>query len=122
VDAVTRAAVLCRAGRYAEAVTLLADRSNAVALLYRALAEHGRGQPAEATKALEQAGQWLKAPRRDDPAQSNAARLTWHERLEIDLLRREVQELLQAKRKPAQVLPDAVAPAAARGEWLRSAR
>src|SRR5262249_3137068 len=43
-DALTRAAVLCRAGRHEEALHLLAGRTGPVTLLYRALAEHGCGR------------------------------------------------------------------------------
>jgi hypothetical protein len=42
----------------------------------------------------------LEAPSRDDLERSNYARLPWDQRLEVDLLRREAQALLQVS-KPA---------------------
>src|SRR5262249_44500310 len=51
-----RAVTLCRAGRYAEAVQLLAGRTqDPLAALYLALAEKGRGRSAEARRALQEA-------------------------------------------------------------------
>jgi hypothetical protein len=43
---------------------------------------------------------WLEAPGRGDPERSNYARLPWDDRLEVDLLRREAEVLLQSG-KPA---------------------
>jgi hypothetical protein len=43
---------------------------------------------------------WLEAPGRDDRERTNYARLPWDERLEVDLLRREAEGLLQGG-KPA---------------------
>jgi tetratricopeptide (TPR) repeat protein len=95
-DPLLRGAVLCRAGRHDEALQALAGRSDGVSLLWRALAEQGRGQPDAARKALMQAEQWLKAPSRDDPKQTNAEQLPWDQRLECDVLRKEVEALLQS--------------------------
>jgi hypothetical protein len=39
---------------------------------------------------------WLEAPSRDDPERTNYARLPWDDRLEVDLLRREIEALLHA--------------------------
>jgi hypothetical protein len=89
------AAVLCRAGRHAEAVQALARRDDAIALLWRALAEAGRDRPEAARQALDQAEKWLVAPSRLDPKQTNAAQLDWEGRLEADLLRREVKARLK---------------------------
>lgn len=75
---------------------LLADQSDPAALLWRALAEHGRGRPDAAKKALEWAVKWLEAPDADDKEQPNTARLKWEQRLEIDTLRREVETLRKA--------------------------
>jgi hypothetical protein len=97
---VTRGAALCRAGRYDEATKLLGPVQEAAGLLYRALAEHGSGRPAAGHEALQRAVRWLEAPSREDPERSNYARLPWDERLEVDLLRREAQILLQTG-KPA---------------------
>jgi tetratricopeptide (TPR) repeat protein len=95
-DPTTWGAVLCRAGRHDEAVKVLRPRAEAAARLYLALAEHGRGRTEEAKQAWEQAVQWLAAPSGNDAAQTNAARLSWEDRLEIDQLRREVEALLRA--------------------------
>lgn len=91
----TRGIVLCRAGHHDEAVKQLADQTDVAALLWRALAEHGSGRPGAAKKALEQAVKCLEAPDADDQEQTNAARLRWHERLEINLLPKEVEALLK---------------------------
>jgi tetratricopeptide (TPR) repeat protein len=99
-DPVTRGASLCRAGHYDEAAKLLGPVQEAAGLLYLALAEHGRGRPAAAREALQRAVWWLEVPGRDDPERSNYARLPWDERLEVDLLRREAEALLQGG-KPA---------------------
>jgi hypothetical protein len=99
-DPVTRGAALCRASRHDEAAQLLGPVQEGPGLLYLALAEHGRGRAAAANEALQRAVRWLEAPSRDDPEQSNYARLPWEERLEVDLLRREAQDLLQTG-KPA---------------------
>jgi hypothetical protein len=99
-DPVTRGAALCRAGRHDEAARLLGPVQEAAGLLYLALAEHGRGRTAAAQDALRRAVGWLGAPSQDDQERSNHARLPWEERLEVDLLRREAQALLQTG-KPA---------------------
>jgi dipeptidyl aminopeptidase/acylaminoacyl peptidase len=99
-DPVTRGAALCCAGRHDAAAQLLGPVQEASGLLYLALAEHGRGRPASAQEALQRAVRWLEAPSRDDPWRTNYARLPWDERLEVDLLRREAQALLEGG-KPA---------------------
>jgi hypothetical protein len=103
-DSVTRGAALCRAGRHDEAAKLLGPAQGPAqgpaGLLFLALAEHGRGRPAAAKQALERAVRWLEAPNGYDPERTNYARLPWDERLEVDLLRREAQALLQTG-KPA---------------------
>jgi DNA-binding beta-propeller fold protein YncE len=93
-DPVTRGAALCRTGRHDAAAKLLGPVQEGPGLLYLALAEHGRGRPAAAQEALQRAVGWLEAPSRDDPERSNYARLPWDERLEVDLLRREAEGLL----------------------------
>jgi WD40 repeat protein len=82
VDVVTRALLLHRAGRHGDAVKLLADQSGPRAPVVRALAERARGRPAEAAQALTQA------------AGGPAVQLPWDERLELDLLKREAEALL----------------------------
>jgi hypothetical protein len=93
-DPVVRGALLCRAGRYDETVQALSQSQGAVALLYRALAEHGRGKADAAKQALDQAERWLAAPSQEDPKRTNAERLPWDQRLECDLLRQEVKARL----------------------------
>ena len=99
-DPVTRGAALCRAGRHDAAAQVLGPAEEGAGLLYLALAEQGRGGPAAAQTALQRAVRWLEAPSRDDPGRTNYARLPWDERLEVDLLRREAEALLQGG-KPA---------------------
>jgi tetratricopeptide (TPR) repeat protein len=99
-DPVTRGAALCRAGRHDEAAKVLGPVQEAAGLLYLALAEHGRGRPAAGKEALQRAVRWLEASSRGDPEQSNYARLPWDERLEVDLLRQEIEALLKGG-KPA---------------------
>jgi WD40 repeat protein len=100
-DESTRGALFCRAGRHEEAVKLLAPSSDARGLLFLALAEHGRHRPAAARQALANAVEWLKAPSAQDQRQSNAARLAPLERLEVMLLQREVEALLDAGKPSA---------------------
>jgi hypothetical protein len=99
-DPVTRGAALCRAGRHDAAAKLLGPVQEGAGLLYLALAEHGRGRPAAAKEALQRAVRWLEAPSRDDPERTNHARLPWDGRLEVDLLRQEIEALLKGG-KPA---------------------
>ncbi len=87
-DALTRGAALCRAGRCEEAAKALAGRTEPAALLYLALSEQGRGQTTAARQALTRAARLL-----DEPGAS--ARMSWEERLEAQLLRAEVQAILQ---------------------------
>jgi WD40 repeat protein len=94
-DPLTRGAALCRAGQHDEAVKLLEPVQEAAGLLYLALAEHSRGRPAAAQKALYRAVGWLGGSSWDDPERTNYTRLPWDERLEVDLLRREIEALLQ---------------------------
>jgi hypothetical protein len=82
------AAVLTRSGRHEEAAGLLARRTEPAALLYLALAEHGRGRDPEARQALERA------------RASDTERLPWEERAEAAALRAEAEALLkQAQEK-----------------------
>jgi hypothetical protein len=95
-DRIIRGALLCRGGRHAEAVQLLASSRDDRGLLGLALAEHGRHRPEAARQALAKAMQWLEAPSDADPRQPNAVRLAPLERLEVALLRREVEALRHA--------------------------
>jgi hypothetical protein len=100
-DATVRAAVLCRAGRHAQALEALASDTGAYALLVRALAEQGLGRADAAREALRQAAAWLDAapdPPRWDGTKTRAALLPWDRRVELDALRREAESAL---RRPA---------------------
>jgi WD40 repeat protein/tetratricopeptide (TPR) repeat protein len=94
-DPVTRGAALCRAGRHEEAAKLLGPARDPAGLLYLALAEHGRGRLVAAQEALQRAVRWLESLGRESPERTNYACLPWDERLEVDLLRREAEALLQ---------------------------
>jgi WD40 repeat protein len=100
---VFRGMILSRAGKYQEALTLLGASEEPVPLLHRALAEQGRGKPGEAKKLLAQLAKWLKEAHPMDRERTNADRLSWEERLEIDVLRDEVESLLKSE-KPAAKL------------------
>jgi hypothetical protein len=82
-DPLTRGAALCRAGCYQAAFAELSRSETTAAWLYRALAEHGRGQDGAARAALERA-----------EAKSGGRNRPWAERLEEDLLRKEVRTTL----------------------------
>jgi WD40 repeat protein/tRNA A-37 threonylcarbamoyl transferase component Bud32 len=97
-DALTRAAVLVRAGQFKEAVSLLKGKDEAAALLYLALAERGAGRKPEARQALEKAQRWLDAPSEADSRQSNAERLPWPEAAEAAALRAEVETALNGQK------------------------
>jgi hypothetical protein len=107
-----RGPALVRANRFDEAVQALAKWEiwpNQIGLAYRrlfvALAEHGRGDTAKARQAYSQASSWLDAPSMEDPQQTNFSRLDWGVRTEIDVLRREVEEMLRIPREPGQMKP-----------------
>jgi eukaryotic-like serine/threonine-protein kinase len=107
-----RAAVLCRSGRYDEAVKLLEPLRVApfggpppLITLHLALAENGRGHTAEAKQLLKEATDWLDQPRRDwmgQPLKDNANQknrdgLAWTERVQIEQLSRELEASLKRK-------------------------
>jgi hypothetical protein len=93
-EADVHGAALCRAGRYAEAVKVLSGNQYVSAWFFRALAEGRHGHRAEAKQTLRTVVRWLESPSRTDPRQTNADGLPWQVRLEVDVLRREVEELL----------------------------
>jgi hypothetical protein len=97
-DPMVRGAVLCRAGRYDEAVQVLGDNHDITALLYRALAEHGRGRAVAARAALQEADRLLAKASTDDSQQTNAARLSWDRRAEAELLRTEGRALFPGEK------------------------
>jgi hypothetical protein len=89
-----RGAVLCRAGKHADAVKELEGLQEPVAVLFRALAEHGRGNQDAARQALAEARKLLPPAKIDLVEQTP---LPWDQRVEIDVLRREVEALLATK-------------------------
>jgi WD40 repeat protein/tetratricopeptide (TPR) repeat protein len=95
---VMRGAILCRAGRQEEALAALAKVQSPTfdgfAALWRARAECGRGRTAEARRALDEAIEWLGAFA-PGTSRTNLDALPWDNRLEMSLLRREVEELLK---------------------------
>jgi hypothetical protein len=93
-DPVTRGAILCRAGRYDEAVQVLQGKPYPLAPLYQALAEQGRGRPAEAKKLLGLVDRWLASRFGYSPGETNLAHLPWPERVETGVLLREVEAIL----------------------------
>jgi hypothetical protein len=86
-----RGAALVRASRFDEAAEMLAKDNTYLGAFYRALAEHGRGRPLDARLVLERVTRSLDAPSKDDPQQSNFARLPPDQQLEVTLLRREAE-------------------------------
>jgi hypothetical protein len=89
-----RGAILYRGGKHADAVTELAGLQEPLACLFRALAEHGRGNKDVARQALDEARKQLP-PAKIDLYQQ--APLPWQQRVESDVLRREVEALLAVK-------------------------
>src|SRR5262249_5105065 len=92
LEPIWRGAALCRAGRHEEAVRLLASRHDPRDRLFLALAEIGRGRKAEAKQLVQKVTEEL-----DDP--HYADHLPWDMRLEIDLLRREVEAALRTAKE-----------------------
>jgi WD40 repeat protein len=86
-----RGAILCRAGKHADAVKELQPLKEPIACLFRALAEHGRGNKDAARQALDEAGKQLP-PEKIDLYQQTP--LPWQQRVESDVLRREVEALM----------------------------
>jgi hypothetical protein len=89
-----RGAVLCRAGKHADAVKELEGLQEPLAVLFRALAEHGRGNQDAARQALAQTRKLLPPEKIDLVEQTPPP---WEQRVESDVLRREVEALLAAK-------------------------
>jgi WD40 repeat protein len=86
-----RGAVLCRAGKHADAVKQLEALSEPLACLFRALAEQGRGDREAARRALAEAVKQLPPEPIDLSRQTP---LSWQQQVEIGALRREVEALL----------------------------
>jgi WD40 repeat protein len=95
-DRVTRAAVLHRSGEPKEAAEALKDTNDEVGLLFLALAEHRRGRPAEARKALDRLRQSLLSAAADPLAPTPP--LPWQKRLEVNLLLQEAEASLLANK------------------------
>jgi WD40 repeat protein len=93
-EPLTRAALLCRAGKHAEAVALLQPLKEPRAHLWRALAEHGRGDKAAAQKAFDEALAEMERLCPGDP-KADATPLPWEHRAEYEILKREAQALLK---------------------------
>jgi WD40 repeat protein len=91
-----RGAVLCRAGKHADAVQELAGLQEPVAVLFRALAEHGRGNHDAARQALAEARKLLPPAKLDLVEQTPPP---WQERVEGHVLVQEVEALLAARPK-----------------------
>jgi WD40 repeat protein len=97
-DTVTRGAVLCRAGKHAEAIELLTGTNARERLPFLALAYLGQGKPDQARQELKKLTDWLAAPAHsepDKPRQTNAESLLPVRLLELDLLRGEVEQKLK---------------------------
>jgi WD40 repeat protein/tetratricopeptide (TPR) repeat protein len=106
-----RGAVLCRAGRHAQAAELLTGRKGpvypsadwALGQLFLALARQAQGRTAEAQRCLKEAVEWMDARRPSQPGvasgppKSNADALPWDQRLTLRLLRREAEAALAAR-------------------------
>jgi hypothetical protein len=88
-----RGAVLYRAGKHAEAVKELQVLHEPVACLFRALAEHGRGDRENARQALDEARKQLPPEKIDLDQQTP---LPWHQRVESGVLLKVVEALLAA--------------------------
>jgi hypothetical protein len=93
-DKLLRGAILCRAGKHAEAVAELADVRDPVGLLFRALAEHGRGNKEAARAALAEAKKLIPPDEIDLIEQTP---LPWLEIVETRMLVKELETLLDRK-------------------------
>src|SRR5262249_48727298 len=90
-DKLLRGAILCRAGKHAEAVGELADVRDPVGFLFRALTEHGRGNKEAARAALAEAKK-LIGPDKIDLIEQTP--LPWLEMVETRVLVKELKTLL----------------------------
>jgi hypothetical protein len=87
-----RGAVLCRVGRFPEALQELKLASEPFGLCFRALAEHGRGNLAAARAALDEAMNQAPPEHIDLIEQTPTP---WSQGVEFDVLRREVEALIK---------------------------
>jgi WD40 repeat protein/tetratricopeptide (TPR) repeat protein len=100
-DDLTRGAVLYRCGRHAEAVQMLKKSKNVYSDLYQALAYQAlggqtQGDQAKAKELLELAVRWLNDPSKENAREANGERLNWIDRLEVELLRHELEDRFKA--------------------------
>jgi WD40 repeat protein/tRNA A-37 threonylcarbamoyl transferase component Bud32 len=96
-DPVMHSAVLFRSGRSEEAVQALKQTDDEVGLLFLALAQSARGEPAEARNALRRVRQELIGGAAADPL-AHTPTMAWQKRLEIDLLFAEAEASLSASK------------------------
>jgi WD40 repeat protein/tRNA A-37 threonylcarbamoyl transferase component Bud32 len=89
-----RGAILCRAGKHAEAVAELVDVRDPVGLLFRALAEHGRGNQAACRTALAAAKKLIPPDKIDLIEQTP---LPWLKLVETRVLLKELEGLRGGK-------------------------
>ena len=99
----TPGAILYRAGRFTasverlnEAIQVQGGGGTPADWLFLAMAHHRLGHADEARKWLDKAAKWLDAANPTDPETGMA--LTWSQRLELKLLRREASALLRENR------------------------
>jgi hypothetical protein len=85
-----RGAILCRAGKHADALAELAEARDPVGLLFRALAEHGRGNKAACLAALAAAKKLIPPDKIDLIEQTP---LPWLELVETRVLLKELEGL-----------------------------
>jgi hypothetical protein len=93
-DKLLRGAILCRAGKHAEAVAELSDARDPVGMLFRAVAEHGRGHKEAARAALAEARKVIPEEKIDLIEQTP---LPWLEMVETRVLVKELEALLSGK-------------------------
>jgi hypothetical protein len=93
-DKLLRGAILCRYGEPIRAVAELSDVRDPVGLLFRALAEHGRGNKEAARAALAEARK-LMPPEQIDLIEQSP--LPWLESVETRVLVKELETLLSSK-------------------------
>jgi WD40 repeat protein/serine/threonine protein kinase len=93
-DRLLRGAILCRAGNHADAVAELAEVRDPVGLLFRALAEHSRGNTDACRTALAAAKKLIPPDKIDLIEQTP---LPWLELVECSVLVKELETLLSSK-------------------------
>jgi tetratricopeptide (TPR) repeat protein len=99
----TLGALLYRAGRYKEALQTLREAvalkktgSDAYDGFFLAMTQHRLGARVEARRTLAAAITWLDRRLKSQPSGSGQGQLEWYDRLELEILRREVQALVNS--------------------------